>query len=134
MIKKIRLHTCHAFIFSWCFIFISWTFWYMLCKWKFLLVTFTKVLTLTQSFLWLASSQVIFIINMNFKIVVLDKIFTSCSCRVSVSIFNNSIEEISSLISTLVLLNFSSFLSNYIWISASGSILYSSRIKPFFPS
>ena len=68
--------------------------------------------------------------SMNFKIGILDKIFRSCaSSCVSLSTFNSSTEEMSSLISTSVLLKFFYFLSNSNWISASDSISYSSRIK-----
>ena len=68
--------------------------------------------------------------SMNFKIGILDKIFLSCvSCRVSLSIFNSSTDEISSLISTSVLLKFPYFLSNFNWISASDPTSYSSRKK-----
>ena len=63
LMKTIRLHAYHTFIFWGCFIIRSWTFWYMLCKWEFLFITFATVLTLIQSFLWLASAQVIFIFN-----------------------------------------------------------------------
>ena len=68
--------------------------------------------------------------SMNFKIGILDKIFlSSASSCVSLSIFNGPTEEMSSLISISVLLNFSYFPSNCNWISASDSISYSSSIK-----
>ena len=134
--KTIRLHT---FIFWWCFTITRWTFWYMLWKWEFLHITFATVFTLIQSFLRLASAQVFFIFNskdvdlffrMNLKIGILDKIFLSCaSSCVSLSIFNTTTKEMSSLISTSILLKFSYFLSNSNWISASNSISNSSMIQ-----
>ena len=129
LMKTIRLHTYHTFIFWWCFMIRSWTFWYMLCKWELLLITFATVLTLIQSFLCLVVLKLfsfstvrtsISFSSMNFNIGILDKIFLSCAS----SIFNNSSEEMSSLISTSVLLQSSYFLSNSNWIPASDSISY----------
>ena len=61
----------------------------------------------------------IFVLSINFNIGILDKIFCA-SCCVLRSIYNSSTEEISSLISTSVLLKFLYFLSNFISISALG--------------
>ena len=141
--KTIKLHNYHTFTFWWCFTNRSWTFWYMLCQWKCLLITFAaQCWQWYRAFLgWLVRKLFSFstvrpsisFSSMNFKIGKLNKIFLSCtfSC-VSLSIFNSSTKEMSSLISTTVLLKFFYFLSNFNWISASDSISYSSRIKCSF--
>ena len=141
--KTIKLYNYHTFTFWWYCTNRSWTFWYMLCQWKYLLITFAAhCWQWYRAFLgWLVLKLFSFstvrtsisFLSMNFKIGKLNKIFLSCafSC-VSLSIFNSSTEEMSSLISTTVLLKFSYFLSNFNWISASNSISYSSRIKCSF--